>query len=76
MLAVDRRVEQVFLRFGFDRILDPVDRRTLARTVTLAQACRLKGVDPDTFVASLRAAIEKPPAGGGKPAQLVTIEEN
>jgi hypothetical protein len=73
VLAVDARIEPVFLRFGFNRILDPVARRTLGRTVTIAQACRLKGVDPDTFVASLGAAVKEHPEAAAQ--QPVTIEE-
>ncbi|MEZ5364919.1 MAG: DUF1858 domain-containing protein [Bryobacterales bacterium] len=73
VLAVDPRVEPVFLRFGFDGILDPIARRTLARAVTVAQACRLKGVDPDTFIATLVAAVEERPEVASQ--QLVMIEE-
>jgi hypothetical protein len=73
VLAADPRMEPVFLRFGFHRILDPVARRTLARTVTVAQACRLKGVDPETFVASLGAAVKERLEVAAQ--QLVTIEE-
>lgn len=60
----------VFLRYGFDRILDPLARRTLARGVSLAQACRLRGVDADAFLADLRAAGSQPERG-----RLIAIEE-
>jgi hypothetical protein len=66
VLAIGPCVESVFLRFGFDRILDPVARRTLARAVTLAQACTLKGVDTGTFIASLRLLSRNRP---GMPAE-------
>ncbi len=60
----------VFLRYGFDRILDPLARRTLARGVSLAQACRLRGVDADAFLADLHAAARRP-----EPSRLIAIEE-
>jgi hypothetical protein len=61
VLATDPRLEEVFLRYGFDRILDPVARRTMARVVTLGQACRLRRVDPDAFIGSLREAVAQSP---------------
>jgi hypothetical protein len=73
-LAADPRVDQVSLRLRFDRTLDPVARRTVARTVTVAQAYRLKGVDPDIFVASLRAALGGP-SGNAGPSELVSLKE-
>jgi hypothetical protein len=44
-----------FLAFGFTPLANPVLRRTLARYVTIAQACRRLGVDPEQFLAALNA---------------------
>ncbi len=44
----------VFDNYGFTLLRNPVARRTVARGVTLEQAARLRGVDVETFVASLR----------------------
>ena len=46
-------LEPVFVERGFDLIRNPVLRRTLARQVSLAQVCRMKGVDLDGFLAAL-----------------------
>jgi hypothetical protein len=46
--------EQVFLRYGFSLITNPAARRVFARSISLAQACRLKGVPQDEFIHDLR----------------------
>jgi hypothetical protein len=61
--------ENVFLRHGFKAIQNPALRRTVAREVTVAQAARLRGVDPASLLLDLNetvrvAAIELPLAGG------------
>ncbi len=48
----------VFLRHGFVLLRNPVLRRTMARAVTLEQACRREGVDLQKLLAEVRAAIE------------------
>jgi len=45
-------LEPIVLDHGFDLIRNPVLRRTLARQVTLRQACRMKGVARDAFAAA------------------------
>jgi uncharacterized protein involved in response to NO len=56
VLAAHPETEPTFLAHGFDAISNPVLRRTVARRVTLAQACRLRGVSLGAFIADLRAA--------------------
>jgi hypothetical protein len=51
----------VFLRHGFAPLANPVLRRTMARVVTLEQACRREGADLDTLLADLRKVITAEP---------------
>jgi uncharacterized protein involved in response to NO len=44
----------VFLKHGFTPLSNPVLRRTMARVVTVEQACRREGVDMNTLLAELR----------------------
>jgi hypothetical protein len=46
----------VFVSSGFAPLANPVLRRTLARGVSVAQACRMHGVDLETFLRRLRQA--------------------
>lgn len=46
----------VFDSYGFTLLRNPIARRTVARGVTIAQAARLREVDVDTLLASLRSA--------------------
>lgn len=48
----------VFLRHGFTALRHPVLRRTMARAVTLEQACRREGVDATALLAELRQLID------------------
>ncbi|HNB21851.1 MAG TPA: DUF1858 domain-containing protein [Candidatus Melainabacteria bacterium] len=50
--------EPIFLARGFSAINNPVLRRTVARQVSIARACRLHGVDADAFVSELNRVIE------------------
>jgi hypothetical protein len=45
----------VFLKHGFTPLSNPVLRRTMARVVTVEQACRREGVDMDVLLAELRS---------------------
>jgi hypothetical protein len=45
----------VLVRAGFTPLLQPALRTTLARTVTLRQACRLRGIALEPLAAELRA---------------------
>ena len=46
----------VFVRAGFTPLTNPLLRRTIARTVTVAQAARLHDVDPHQLLNQLNAA--------------------
>ena len=48
----------IFLRHGFAPLQNPVLRRTMARVVTLEQACRREGMELDRLLADLQALIE------------------
>lgn len=48
---------EVFLRHGFTLLNQPFLRRTLARQVTLREACALRGVDLSRLVTELRSAV-------------------
>jgi hypothetical protein len=50
----------VFLEFGFRPLANPVLRRTAARGVTVALACRIVGADLEKFLAALNARIPFP----------------
>lgn len=45
---------QVFLRHGFGPLANPVLRKTMARVVTIEQACRREGVNLAELLAELR----------------------
>jgi metal-sulfur cluster biosynthetic enzyme len=47
---------EVFLRYGFAPLANPVLRKTMARVVTLEQACRREGVDLEALLRDLRRA--------------------
>ena len=63
----------VFLRFGFSMITNPLMRRTVARSITLEQACRLRRVDCDEFLLALRQAAAPAPGANRIADRLVTI---
>jgi uncharacterized protein involved in response to NO len=45
----------IFLRYGFGPLANPVLRKTMARVVTVEQACRREGVDLNKLLTELRA---------------------
>ena len=47
----------VFVRSGFAALANPVLRRTVAKGVSVGQACRMHGVDIEGFLGRLRAEI-------------------
>jgi hypothetical protein len=49
-----------FLAFGFRPLANRFIRATVARTVTIGQACRREGVDVETLLAALNAARLEP----------------
>jgi uncharacterized protein involved in response to NO len=63
----------VFLQFGFTMITNPLMRRTVARSVTLEQVCRLRRVDCDQLLSALRHAATAVRGANRRPDQLVTI---
>jgi len=48
----------IFLRYGFAPLQNPVLRKTIARFITVEQACRREGVDTGGLLHELRAATE------------------
>jgi hypothetical protein len=59
VLDHDPDLLDTFLTFGFKPLAIPLLRKTLARRVSIAQACRQLGVDTPELVAALNAAREK-----------------
>lgn len=55
VLAQSPQTLGLFLEHGFSALRDPDARRTLAKTVTVAQAARLHSVDVDDLLAKLNA---------------------
>ena len=51
----------VFLKHGFTPLSNPVLRRTMARVVTIEQACRREGVDLDRLLTDLRSITSTNP---------------
>jgi uncharacterized protein involved in response to NO len=45
---------EVFLKYGFTPLSNPVLRRTMVRVVTVEQVCRREGVDLDVLLAELQ----------------------
>jgi hypothetical protein len=46
----------IFLKHGFTPLSNPVLRKTMARVVTVEQACRREGVDLDSLLGELQTA--------------------
>jgi len=59
---------EVFLRYGFAPLANPVLRKTMARVVTIEQACRREGVDLQALLRDLRKAA-------GLEAEQATLSE-
>jgi hypothetical protein len=56
VLAAEPRLLNVFLQAGFTTLASEYARHTMARVVTLRQACRRIGVNESAFVAELNAS--------------------
>jgi hypothetical protein len=56
-----------FVAFGFRPLLNPVLQRTLTRRVTIAQACRVTGVNAADLLAALNAGLAGAPAAVALP---------
>jgi hypothetical protein len=63
----------VFLQFGFTMIANPLMRQTVARSVSLAQVCRLRRVDSQQLMAALRKAVDARPVVRRGPEELIAI---
>jgi uncharacterized protein involved in response to NO len=50
---------EIFVRRGFPLLRNPVLRKTMARAITIEQACRREGVDPAGLVDELRQLAEQ-----------------
>src|SRR4030095_3089554 len=61
----------IFLRNGFAPLSNPVMRRTVARVVTIEQACRQENVDAMKLLEELRLSI---PNDAGRNPKLVSIK--
>jgi len=66
-------LEPIFVEHGFDLVRNPLLRRTVARQVTLGQACRMKDVHVDTFVHALNAARNRDVPGCGTTSELTPL---
>ncbi|MCC6143668.1 MAG: DUF1858 domain-containing protein [Candidatus Hydrogenedentes bacterium] len=55
VLEVYPELTNVLIEYGFSPLANPVLRKTLAPRVSLAQAARLKDMDPDALVEALNA---------------------
>ncbi len=71
ILGSHPETEPVFLQFGLTGILNPLLRRTVARAVTLRQACAMHGVDVAALLAALESARTDGRSGLGDPAGAV-----
>src|SRR6185369_7955137 len=60
---------EIFIRRGFPLLRNPVLRKTVARTITIEQACRREGVD----LSGLLDELQQLTKGAGEPARLVSI---
>ena len=50
---------EVFARFGFAPLQNPLLRRTLARQITIRQACRMQHVDEAKLLVALNTALNR-----------------
>lgn len=62
--------EPVFADHGFGAVRNPILRRTVARQVTLAQACRMHGVDVGSLVGKLNAVVSRQPESQSGPVPV------
>jgi len=51
----------IFLKHGFAPLSNPLLRRTMARVVTVEQACRREGVDLNSLLGDLELLSAKAP---------------
>jgi multisubunit Na+/H+ antiporter MnhG subunit len=53
------QIEEVFLKFGFKDITNPILRKTVGKTIPLEMACRMHLVNIDEFLTELNSYITK-----------------
>ncbi|MCD8491665.1 MAG: DUF1858 domain-containing protein [Geovibrio sp.] len=53
-------LKDIFIESGFKSITDPIKFSTVAKVISLENACRMKEVDPEAFLEKLNNAV-----GGG-----------
>jgi hypothetical protein len=70
VLAAYPDLLSVFVSHGFAPLANPLLRRTMARWVSIGQACQMHGVDVDRFLVSLEDAKARlyPAAGPPRPS--------
>lgn len=56
-------VLEVFLRHGFKPLANVAMRKTLAKTITVGGAAKIKGVNLDALLADLNATLGEEPDG-------------
>jgi len=61
---------EIFVRRGFPLLRNPVLRKTMARAITIEQACRREGVDLAGLLDEIRQLVE---TDRNKPERLVSI---
>jgi uncharacterized protein DUF1858 len=61
---------EIFVQRGFGLLRNPVLRKTMARAITIEQACRREGVDLPGLLSELRQLTEMDRV---KPVRLVSI---
>jgi hypothetical protein len=72
VLAARPELLEVFVNHGFTLLAQPRFRNTIARVVTVEQACRRNGVDLEAFLAALNRA--SPPAHAACPTVFIPRE--
>ncbi len=63
---------EIFLRHGFGPLANPVLRKTMARVVTIEQACRREGVDLSELLTELRNVETSDVPAGSEPIVPIT----
>jgi hypothetical protein len=67
LTAVAPETIEVFERMGFTAITNRLLRETVARTVTIRQACSLKGIDEGELITRLNEALARRAAAARRP---------
>ena len=73
VLNADPKALEVFVQHGFTALKNPVLRATAARMVTVAQACRMHGLDLESLLRDLGAQAESPQKAKPEASELVQL---